>query len=129
MTDSPIDFASLPEVVDLLTFLYGRRPVPFQTLDFCTGTHQELHSDEFHFDSLPPRFMCGVWIALEPIGLAEEGLGGHMVSTAGQLDLRYVPFRELVNPETLKTEVRFIQRGSDFQRLARELETRLPPKT
>jgi hypothetical protein len=60
--------ASLPEVVDLLTFLYGRRPVPFQTLDFCTGTHQELHSDEFHFDSLPPRFMCGVWIALEPIG-------------------------------------------------------------
>jgi len=60
--------------------------------------------------------------------IVEEGLDGHMVSTAGQLDLRYVPFRELVNPETLKTEVRFIQQGSDFHRLARALETRVPAR-
>lgn len=60
--------------------------------------------------------------------ITEEGLDGHMVSTAGQLDLRYVPFKELVNPDTLKTEVRFIDRGSDFHRLARDLETRLPGK-
>jgi 6-phosphofructokinase 1 len=58
--------------------------------------------------------------------LAEEGLDGHMVSVAGQLDLRYVPFSALVNPETLKTEVRFIERESDFHKLARALETRLP---
>ncbi|MCA9554995.1 MAG: 6-phosphofructokinase [Myxococcales bacterium] len=56
--------------------------------------------------------------------LVEEGLDAHMVSTEGQLELRYVPFEELVNPETLKTEIRFIQRGSDFHRLARFLETR-----
>ena len=55
-------------------------------------------------------------------------LTSHMVSTAGQLDLQYVPFAQLVNPETLKTEVRFIERGSDFHRLARDLETRLPGK-
>lgn len=60
--------------------------------------------------------------------IVEEGLDGHMVSTAGQLELTYVPFKDLVNPETLKTEVRFIQRGSDFHRLARELGTRLPRK-
>jgi ATP-dependent phosphofructokinase / diphosphate-dependent phosphofructokinase len=58
--------------------------------------------------------------------IVEEGLDGHMVSTAGQLEMRYVPFAELVNPETLKTEVRFIQPGSDFHRLARSLETRIP---
>jgi ATP-dependent phosphofructokinase / diphosphate-dependent phosphofructokinase len=58
--------------------------------------------------------------------IVEEGLDGHMVSTAGQLDVRYVPFRELINPETLQTEVRFVQRGSDFHKLARALETRLP---
>lgn len=57
--------------------------------------------------------------------LVEEGLDGHMVSVTGQLDLRYVPFVELVNPETLVTEVRFIERGSDFHRLARFLETRV----
>jgi 6-phosphofructokinase 1 len=58
--------------------------------------------------------------------LFDENLDGHMVSVAGQLELRFVPFKELVHPETLVTEVRFIQRGSDFHRLARELETRLP---
>jgi len=57
--------------------------------------------------------------------LVEENLHAHMVSVTGQLDLQYVPFRDLVNPDTLKTEVRFIERGSDFHRLARFLETRV----
>jgi 6-phosphofructokinase 1 len=57
--------------------------------------------------------------------LVEEGLDGHMVSVTGQLDLRYVPFKELVNPETLITEVRYVKPGSDFHRLARFLETRV----
>jgi 6-phosphofructokinase 1 len=56
--------------------------------------------------------------------LVEEGLDGHMVSVSGQLDLQYVPFSDLINPYTLKTEVRFIQTGSDFHRLARFLEMR-----
>lgn len=59
--------------------------------------------------------------------LVEEGLDGHMVSCGGQLDLRYVPFADLVNQKTLRTEVRFIQPGSDFHRLARFLETRVDP--
>jgi 6-phosphofructokinase 1 len=57
--------------------------------------------------------------------LVEKGLDGHMVSVAGQLELRYVPFADLVNRETLTTEVRFIERGSDFHRLATQLGTRL----
>jgi ATP-dependent phosphofructokinase / diphosphate-dependent phosphofructokinase len=56
--------------------------------------------------------------------LVERGLDAHMVSITGQLDLRYVPFKELVNPETLRTEVRLIEPGSDFHQLARFLETR-----
>ncbi len=55
--------------------------------------------------------------------LAEEGLDGTMVSVLGQLDLRYVPFEELVDPTTLATKVRYIQLGSDFHRLARFMET------
>jgi 6-phosphofructokinase len=58
--------------------------------------------------------------------LTDKGLDGHMVSVSGQLDLRYVPFAELVHPETLKTEVRFISRTSDFHRLATQLGTKLP---
>jgi 6-phosphofructokinase len=56
--------------------------------------------------------------------LVEENLDGHMVSVTGQLDLRYVPFSSLINPETLQTEIQYIKRGSDFHRLARFLESR-----
>jgi hypothetical protein len=59
--------AALPEVMDLLQLLYGRPAVPFQTLSFRVGTQQETHSDSLHFSSRPSRFMCGVWIALEPV--------------------------------------------------------------
>jgi 6-phosphofructokinase 1 len=55
--------------------------------------------------------------------LVEEKLNGVMVSVSGQLDLRYVPFEELVDPETLVTKVRFIEPNCDFHRLARFLET------
>ncbi len=55
--------------------------------------------------------------------LVEEKLNGVMVSVRGQLDLNYVPFTELVDPQTLVTVVRFVEPNSDFHRLARFLET------
>ncbi len=55
--------------------------------------------------------------------LTERGLNGVMVSVSGQLDLNYVPFEELVDPNTLVTVVRYVERGSDFHSLARFLET------
>ena len=54
-------------VLDLLSKLYGRRAFPFQTLNFPVGTQQDVHSDSVHFSSLPERFMCGVWLAMEDI--------------------------------------------------------------
>jgi len=57
-------------------------------------------------------------------GLVEENLDGHMVSIEGQLKLIYVPFKQLVDANTLKTEVRLIKVGSDYHRLARFLEAR-----
>ena len=56
--------------------------------------------------------------------LIEEDLDAHMVSVGGQLDLQYVPFADLIDAESLRTEVRFIPSGSDFHRLARFLETK-----
>jgi 6-phosphofructokinase 1 len=55
--------------------------------------------------------------------LVEKRLDGVMVSVAGQLELKYVPFNQLVDSATLVTVVRFIEPGSDFHRLARFLET------
>lgn len=59
--------ASNSWVLTLLSKLYGRRAFPFQTLNFPVGTQQHFHSDAIHFSSVPERFMCGVWVALEDI--------------------------------------------------------------
>jgi hypothetical protein len=54
-------------VIDLLSKLWGRRAFPFQTLNFPVGTQQHAHTDIVHFSSVPERFMCGVWVAMEDI--------------------------------------------------------------
>ena len=64
--------AANPTLLNLLGRLYGRSAFPFQTLNFNVGTQQALHTDAVHFSSIPQRFMCGVWVALEDIS-AEAG--------------------------------------------------------
>jgi len=59
--------ASNEAVLELLSKLYGRQAFPFQTLNFPVGTQQDVHSDSVHFSSLPERFMCGVWLAMEDV--------------------------------------------------------------
>ena len=96
-----------------------------------TGRKKKLTGVQVGYESrcAPPHafdVMLGSQLGIGSYrALVEEGLDGHMVSVTGQLDLRYVPFRELVNPETLITEVRFVNPGSDFHNLARFLETRV----
>jgi 6-phosphofructokinase 1 len=55
--------------------------------------------------------------------LVEKGYNGVMVSVAGQLDLHYVPFSDIIDPATLVTVVRYIDPNKDFHKLARFLET------
>lgn len=61
------EIATSPKIINLLKILYQREPIPFQTLNFKFGTQQSTHSDSIHFSSMPARFMCGVWVALEDI--------------------------------------------------------------
>lgn len=53
------------KVLSTLKMLYGREPIPFQTINFVKGTEQPLHSDTIHFHSIPERWLAGVWVALE----------------------------------------------------------------
>lgn len=59
--------ALAPAVLEVLRTLYGREAHPFQTLNFKFGTQQRPHADAVHFNTEPPGFMCGVWVALEDI--------------------------------------------------------------
>ena len=63
-----------PKLINLLEYLYGRKPFPFQTLHFTRGSEQHFHSDATHFNSIPERYMCGVWIALEDISESQGPL-------------------------------------------------------
>jgi hypothetical protein len=52
---------------DLLTQLWGRPAVPFQTLNFPVGTEQSMHGDYVHFSSVPATNSWGskswvIWI-------------------------------------------------------------------
>lgn len=66
------ELACHSRIMTELQALYGRRPIPFQTLNFARGSEQNLHADSIHFDSVPTGWMCGVWVALEDIG-ADQG--------------------------------------------------------
>lgn len=68
------NIATNQQVRRLLNFAYGRRPIPFQTLNFTVGTQQRTHSDTIHFDSFPHNFMCGVWVAYEDTDEANGAL-------------------------------------------------------
>ena len=61
------DLALNDRVFALLEFLYNRKPIPFSTINFTSGSNQPLHSDYVHFGSKPEGFLCGVWVALENI--------------------------------------------------------------
>ena len=64
-SDAVRELATSPAILGFLEVLYGRRPIPFQTLNFLRGSQQPTHSDAYHFHSYPKHFMCGVWVAFE----------------------------------------------------------------
>jgi hypothetical protein len=76
--------ALAPKALATLEALYGRKPLCFQTLNFPRPTGQLPHMDAMHFNSDPPTFMCGVWIALEDMDMDNGPLvyypGSHKLS-------------------------------------------------
>jgi hypothetical protein len=69
ISDSIKSIALHPPMLAMLEELYGRTPLPFQTLNFPVGTQQAAHSDTVHFNSEPAGFMAGVWVALEDMDM------------------------------------------------------------
>ena len=123
--------AAHPAILQALEELYRRPAFPFQTLNFREGSQQRTHSDVVHFNSMPPRFMAGVWFALEDVGpdngplhyyagshrlpvyeLHDIGLAGHKLSDR---TARYAGYEEfvarMVDIHGLEKEVVTAKRG------------------
>jgi ectoine hydroxylase-related dioxygenase (phytanoyl-CoA dioxygenase family) len=118
--------ARSPKVLGLLRDLYGREPLPFQTLNFHVGTQQPAHADALHFNSMPAGFMCGVWLALEDIDMDNGPLiyypGSHKLPEIQMRDFgaearhedypKYEAYvRELIEREGLEPEYGTIRKG------------------
>ncbi|MCA9229384.1 MAG: 6-phosphofructokinase [Planctomycetales bacterium] len=94
-----------------------------------TGRHRKVNAVQLGYEARcakPHAFdvMLGSQLGVGAYrALVEKRLNGVMVSASGQLKLEYVPFDDLVDPDTLVTVVRYIEPESDFQRLTRFLET------
>lgn len=53
------------ELLRLLSFLLGKKVIPFQSLNFTLGSEQRAHSDSIHMTTEPPGYLAATWIALE----------------------------------------------------------------
>jgi ectoine hydroxylase-related dioxygenase (phytanoyl-CoA dioxygenase family) len=103
VNDNVRRLALLPNVLAGLERLFGRRVMPFQTLNFPVGTEQVSHHDSIAFQSDPPGFMCGVWVALEDVDADNGPLvyypGSHKLPTPDWDDINRVTGREVVREE------------------------------
>lgn len=55
------------DLTAILSFLLDKEVVPFQTINFITGSQQRAHSDSIHMTTYPLGYLVAVWIALEDI--------------------------------------------------------------
>lgn len=56
----------------LLSFILGKKVIPFQTINFLRGSEQQAHSDSIHMSTFPRGYLIAAWIALEDISV-EQG--------------------------------------------------------
>jgi ectoine hydroxylase-related dioxygenase (phytanoyl-CoA dioxygenase family) len=54
-------------ISQLLNFLLDKEMVPFQTINFITGSGQRAHSDSVHMTTYPLGYLIAIWVALEDV--------------------------------------------------------------
>jgi ectoine hydroxylase-related dioxygenase (phytanoyl-CoA dioxygenase family) len=124
--------ASNKKISDFLSYCYQSEAIPFSTINFVKGTEQPLHSDEFHFGSIPHRYLTGCWIALEdispdsgPLSIAEgshklpifsfESLGLSIPKSPEEFKEYYTIYedwvREIIKSNNLKISTPILKKG------------------
>lgn len=118
-----LDLARHPKILSTLEFLYERKPIPFQTINFKIGSNQPLHSDVIHFTSEPPGWTVGVWVALEEM----DGDNGTLKYVPKSHKFPYMSLQDLgldkVDPELPKEEreKQMIERYRVYEDFVRDL--------
>lgn len=74
------------KLLDILEFIFQKKPVPFQTINFVYGSEQRPHSDSIHMTTEPLGYLTAMWVALEDI---KPG-SGELIYYPGSHKLNYV---------------------------------------
>lgn len=87
-----------------------------------TGKEKRINSKQVGYETRtsPPisyDIVMGSMLGYGASKLLEEGKFGHMVSLEADFTIKAVPFSELIDPETLLTKTRFVDRESDLFKL------------
>ena len=110
--------ALLPSILAAVEQLFGRTVLPFQTLNFPVGTEQPCHHDSIAFQSDPPGFMCGVWVALEDMDMDNGPLlyypGSHSLPTPTWDHIDRVTGREVRREDFDAYEPYVAERGRQY---------------
>ena len=114
-SDAIKKIATNQNLSSFLKHAYRSDPIPFSTINFLKGTEQPLHSDEFHFGSIPHRYLTGVWVALEDI----DPDSGPISIAVGSHKMPIFSF-EMLNIETPKNEKQFKEAYTIYEDWVRE---------
>jgi ectoine hydroxylase-related dioxygenase (phytanoyl-CoA dioxygenase family) len=114
-SDAIKEIATNKKLLSFLKYAYQSDPVPFSTINFLKGTEQPLHSDEFHFGSIPHRYLTGVWVALEDV----DPDSGPLSLAIGSHKMPIFSF-EMLNIEIPKNEREFKKAYTIYEEWARE---------
>jgi ectoine hydroxylase len=60
------------KLLKILSFILGKKVVPFQSINFVYGSQQRTHSDSIHMTTHPLGYLVAIWVALEDL---EPGCG------------------------------------------------------
>jgi hypothetical protein len=74
------------EILKVFQFIFNKKPIPFQTINFVYGSEQKPHSDFVHMTTEPLGYLSAQWIALEDI----QPNSGELMYYPGSHKLNYV---------------------------------------
>jgi len=73
-------------LLQIFEFIFQKKPIPFQTINFVYGSEQRPHSDSIHMTTEPLGYLSAVWIALEDI----KENSGELIYYPGSHKLNYI---------------------------------------
>lgn len=75
-----------PVVTSVLEFIFQKKIIPFQTINFIYGSEQKPHSDSIHMTTEPLGYLSAMWLALEDV----KAGSGELVYYPGSHKLNYI---------------------------------------